>query len=264
MRSSSARWRYRPGSTLILGESYLLVGGLRGMSSPARRFRLVILDLDGTLYSSQSYVEELGGAVVRVVAEMLGVGPEEAYRRLRDAKERAITTSASLGLLGISRQRFYDRLAELVEPSRHIRPSGELEGRVRRLKARGLLVALHTNAGRRLASKVLDALALPPSLFDYIVTCEDADPKPSPAGYERIVAAAGCIPEQCIYVGDRAVAELRTAKIMGMFTVKVGGKPSLWADTHAKSIIEALELVEGLVALGPAKGWSRSKGGGTY
>jgi beta-phosphoglucomutase-like phosphatase (HAD superfamily) len=90
------------------------------MPASAKRLRLVILDLDGTLYSSRSYVEELGRAVVRVAAEMLGTGLEEAERRLNMAKERSITTSAALGLLGLNRREFYERLAALVEPSKHI------------------------------------------------------------------------------------------------------------------------------------------------
>jgi putative hydrolase of the HAD superfamily len=227
------------------------------MPASAKRFRLVILDLDGTLYSSRSYVEELGRAVVRVAAEMLGTGLEEAERRLSMAKERSITTSAALGLLGLDRREFYERLAALVEPSKHIGPSVGLEERVRRLKGLGLRVALHTNAGRSLASKVLAALGLQPDLFDYIVTSEDAEPKPSPGGYERLVSVAGCRPEQCIYIGDRALAELRTAKMMGMLTVKVGGRPSIWADIHASSIFEALSVVERAVRNAPPKGAER-------
>jgi HAD superfamily hydrolase (TIGR01549 family) len=212
-----------------------------------RRFRLLALDMDGTLYSSRSYVEELEKAIVALVAEMLGVSSEAAARRLAEAKSRVLTTSASLDLLGIPRSEFYERLSRMVEPASHIKPRIGVEDVLRRIKARGVKIALHTNAGRALTKKVLSALGLKPDLFDIIVTSEDAAPKPSPQGYELLLLSAGCRAEECIYVGDRAIAELRTAKIMGMFTVKVGGRPSIWADVHAGDILEALEQVEKLV-----------------
>jgi len=212
-----------------------------------RRFRLVALDMDGTLYFSRGYVEELERAIVVLVAEMLGLSMEDAARRLMEAKTRALTTSASLGLLGIRRSEFYERLSQMVNPASHIKPRPGLEDRLRRIKACGVKIALHTNAGRPLARKVLSALDIKPSLFDFIVTSDDAEPKPSPQGYELLLLSAGCRAEQCIYVGDRALAELRTAKMMGMFTVKVGGRESIWADLHAVDIVEALELIEKLI-----------------
>lgn len=205
------------------------------------------LDLDGTLYSSQSYVKELEEAIVRLTAEMLGVSPREAAQRLTEAKTQALTTSASLKLLGIRRSEFYDRLSRMVNPASHIEPRPEVEDLLRRIKARGVKVALHTNAGRPLALKVLSALALNPNLFDFIVTSDEAEPKPSPQGYELLLLSAGCRAEECIYIGDRAVAELRTAKMMGMFTVKVGGRESMWADLHFRDILEALRAMEALI-----------------
>ncbi|MEM0481292.1 MAG: HAD family hydrolase [Nitrososphaerota archaeon] len=212
-----------------------------------RRFRLLALDMDGTLYSSRSYVEELERAIVALIAEMLGVTTETAAKRLIEAKSRVLTTSASLDLLGIPRSEFYERLSRMVEPARHIKPRLGVEDGLRRIKARGVKIALHTNAGGALTRKVLSALSLRPEVFDIIVTSEDAAPKPSPQGYELLLLSAGCRAEECIYVGDRAIAELRTAKIMGMFTVKVGGRASIWADLHAGDILEALSKVERLI-----------------
>ncbi len=219
-----------------------------------RRFRLLALDMDGTLYSSRSYVEELERAIVSLLAEMLGVTTETAAKRLMEAKSRVLTTSASLDLLGIPRSEFYERLSRMVEPARHIKPQLGVEDGLRRIKARGVKTALHTNAGRALTRKVLSALGLRPEVFDIIVTSEDAAPKPSPQGYELLLLSAGCSPEECIYVGDRAVAELRTAKIMGMFTVKVGGRASMWADLHVGDILEALRQVERLIEGSGLKG----------
>lgn len=208
---------------------------------------MLALDLDGTLYTSQGYLEELERAIPRLLAEMLGLSLKEAADRLREAKMRALTTSASLGVLGVKRTEFYERLTRMVEPARYIEPRPELEDRLRRIKARGVKIALHTNAGRALALKVLSALGLSPGVFDLIVTSDEVEPKPSPQGYEYLLLSAGCRAEECIYVGDRAVAELRTAKMMGMFTVKVGGKESIWADLHAGDILEALEKIESIV-----------------
>jgi len=208
-----------------------------------RGHSVLALDLDGTLYSSRGYVAELADAIVGLVGEMLGVTRGEALRMLRKAKGRALTTSASLGLLGINRREFYERLSRIVDPARHIKPNPLIYEMLMRIKARGVKLALHTNAGRPLALKVLSALGLSPHLFDFIITGDEVEPKPSPRGYEYIVLAAGCRPEACIYVGDRAIAELRTAKMMGMLTVKVGGRDSIWADIHVKDILEALERV---------------------
>ncbi|MEM0444804.1 MAG: HAD family hydrolase [Nitrososphaerota archaeon] len=212
-----------------------------------RRIKLVAMDLDGTLYSSRSYVEELERAIARLLAEMLGVDVDEAVRRLVEAKSRVMTTSASLTLLGVKREVFYEKLAGMVEPSNHIQPRPELEDLLRRIKAQGVKVALHTNAGRPLALKVLKALGLSVNVFDIVVTSDEAEPKPSPRGYEYLLLSAGCRPEECVYIGDRALAELRTAKFMGMLTVKIGGRVSIWADLHAGDIVEALGKVVELI-----------------
>lgn len=205
--------------------------------------KIVIFDIDGTLYSSRSYEASLEDAIINIVGVKLGVSREEALRRLREAKRRRMTVSYSIEELGLDRHAFYRELARRVDPSLHISPRPALREGLSILRARGVKVAAHTNSGRELALKVLSSLGLEESDFDLLITSDEADPKPSPSGYSLILERLGCRPSEAVYVGDRPVVELRPAKLMGMRTIQVGGVPSPWMDLHAGDVDDALKIL---------------------
>ncbi|MCS7129183.1 MAG: HAD family hydrolase, partial [Candidatus Caldarchaeum sp.] len=124
------------------------------------RFKAVFFDVDGTLYRSREYEENLLESAVAVVAEILKIGRSEAFRRLMALKREVKTVSRSVEMMGINRSKFYDRLAEVASPEKFIVPSPTVAEMLRNIRRRGVVVGLHTNSGRRLALKVLSCLGV--------------------------------------------------------------------------------------------------------
>jgi len=211
------------------------------------KIKLVIFDIDGTLYESREYEVELGRTIVSLVGEMLGISTDDARQRLESEKKTSLTVSSSIARLGIDRRRFYTLLAERIEPSRFIAPDPLVAEMVRTLRLAGVKVAAHTNSGALLAGKVLDALGLKPEDFDVVMTSDEAEPKPAPDGYVKITERAGVSLSEAVYVGDRPLVELRTAKTLGMKTILVGQRRSIWADYPASTIHEALKIINKLI-----------------
>lgn len=213
------------------------------------KIRLIIFDIDGTLYSSSEYEVELGKTIVKLIAEILGISFEEAKELLETKKKSSLTVSSSITKLGIDRSHFYSLLAQRIEPSRFITPEPDLVEKIRSLRGKGLKLAAHTNSGTQLAKKVLNAMGLSPEDFDVLVSSDEAEPKPAPDGYVLIIKKLGIAPDETIYVGDRPIVELRTAKRLGMITILIGTQRSRWADYTASTIHEALELINRLASL---------------
>lgn len=85
----------------------------------------------------------------------------------------------------------------------------------------GLGLAMDTNRTRIGARKILDFFNLP-QYFNPIISCEDAAPKPSPEGPEKICSVWGASPCQALFVGDSA-NDRSAAKGAGMIFAGFGG-----------------------------------------
>lgn len=97
------------------------------------------------------------------------------------------------------------------------------------LQDAGLRVIVAGNQTAR-AGELLRALALP---ADVIATsAEWGVPKPEPAFFERVVEAAGCDPDQVLYVGDHPANDVHPAKAAGLRVAHLRRGPwgHLWAD----------------------------------
>ncbi|MCX8201331.1 MAG: HAD family hydrolase [Candidatus Caldarchaeum sp.] len=205
--------------------------------------KAVFLDVDGTLYRSREYEEHLLSQAVSVIAELLGIGKHEAFRKLAETKKIYKTVSKSVEVLGISRKVFYDKLADKVKPSEYIRRSDEVPQILRALRGRGIFVGLHTNSGRKLAKKVLDCLMVSDDCYDFIVTSDEAEPKPSDEGYRLLLAKAGVRASEALYVGDRCDVEVAPAKKLGLKTAIIHGGGCEFADIILTDIRELLSFV---------------------
>lgn len=212
-----------------------------------RRLKAVVFDVDGTLYRSDSYVKHLRKTMVEVLAHLLGVGFDEAYRRLREVKARVRTFSLSVEVLGIDRRTFYNLVADRVEACKYIPRRPELKTMLRELHALGLKVGCHTNSGRRLAEKVLECLGLGLKDFDVCVTSEDAAPKPLEGGYLLFLSRLGLNPDEVLYVGDRWSVEVEPAKKLGMLTALVASRPRGEPDLYLRDVVELPDILRSLL-----------------
>ena len=212
------------------------------------KLRAVVFDLDGTFYRSDKYILHVRRCMDEVLAEFLGVGVEEAHRRLEEAKATLMTISASVEYLGMDRRIFYKRLAERVHPRLYIPRRPELREMLGELRSMRLRIGVHTNSGRPLAEKVLDALGLTINDFDACITSDDAEPKPSPQGYMRFLEIFDVDACEVVYVGDRWKVEVEPAKKLGMKTILVSPKLVGEPDVHVRDVMEVPKAVRSLYA----------------
>ncbi|MCL7401333.1 MAG: HAD family hydrolase [Thaumarchaeota archaeon] len=207
------------------------------------RVDAVVFDVDGTLYRSAEYERYLRESIYMVLGEMLGIDYREAGMKLESLKKNLKTVSLSVEAMGVDRRRFYELLAERVEPSIYIKPRLEVKNLLSKLREKNVKIGCHTNSGRRLYLKVIRAINLSVSDFDVIVTSDDADPKPLKNGYILLSRLLRVPFNKILYVGDRWEVEVKPAKELGMITALVysrKGKP----DFYLKDITEILKIIE--------------------
>jgi len=185
------------------------------------KVKAIIFDLDGTLYKSESYLRQLADGIRDTLAELLSISSQEAEKLIKELRLRFGSITLGLKSLGIKRSIFYERLVEKLSPENLIEPNHELLRMLLEFKRMGLKLGCHTNASRKLARKVFKTLQIDPEMFDVLITCDDADPKPTPSGYLKILEVLKLKPEEIMYVGDRWRVELEPAKELGMKTVLI-------------------------------------------
>ncbi len=207
------------------------------------RFKAVFFDVDGTLYRSREYEEHLLQSAVTVISEILGIGRSEAFRRLMEVKKEVKTVSKSVEILGINRSKFYERLAAVVDVKSYITTTPTVVEMLRWLRQRNVIVGLHTNAGKKLAMKVLMYLGIDSGCYDFIVTSDDAEPKPDLSGYLLLLEKAGVKPYEALYVGDRCEVEIAPAKRINMHTAAIYIQECPYADYFLKDIAEVKQLI---------------------
>jgi len=220
------------------------MGGLTPSRTSSLKIRALIFDLDGTLYTSKDYTRHLLEGIVKTLAELFSMGEDDAFKLLQDLRARYGSITLGVESMGIKRSEFYGRLVEKLDPERFIAARPELLKFLEELRMMGFKLGCHTNASRLLAERVLGALGIPPEIFDVIVTCDDAEPKPMPEGYLKIVEALGLRPEEILYVGDRWKVELEPAKRLGMRTALVADKPRGEPDLIIRDVLELREKLK--------------------
>ncbi|MDW7977538.1 MAG: HAD hydrolase-like protein, partial [Candidatus Caldarchaeum sp.] len=128
-------------------------------------------------------------------------------------------------------------------PEKFIVPSPTVAEMLRNIRRRGVVVGLHTNSGRRLALKVLSCLGVDEECYDFMVSSDDAEPKPDLAGYVVLLSKAGVKAFESLYVGDRCDVEIAPAKKLGMQTALVHSEACVYADFFLKDVIEVERLI---------------------
>lgn len=202
------------------------------------RIRALIFDLDGTLYTSEDYTRHLMDGIVNSLIELLSISSQEALKLLQNLRSRYGSVTLGISSIGLEKSEFYRKLVKRLAPEKFITPRPELLKFLLELRQMGFKLACHTNASRVLAEKILKTLEVPSEIFDVIVTCDDAEPKPMPGGYLKIIEALGLSPDEVLYVGDRWRAELETAKKLGMRTALVADKPRGEPNLVIRDVLE--------------------------
>lgn len=207
------------------------------------KVKVAVFDLDGTLYKSSDYEKFLLRAIEVLVAEMLHTDFTLGKRLFRETMRVQGTVARTVETLGLSGPEFYLRLSERVKPESFIKPDDKVTSLLRFLHACGVKVVLHTNSGRPLVLKVLRALGLEETFFDFLVTSDVQSAKPSPAGYLHILYLTGAKPAEVVYIGDRYDIEVEPASRLGMKTILIGRRKKTFIVDYAVSSIDEVKRI---------------------
>ncbi len=183
--------------------------------------KALVFDLDGTLYTSAPLGAEIMLSAERYIAELKGVGREDAELLLRGAKNNltaaggfeATLSMACLELGGDLRE-LHRRFSIEVRPERFLARDERVADFLKTLGRRFELY-VYTNNNRRLSAAIMEILGVA-GLFRQVFTIEDTwRPKPDRDALEDIFRRIGRQPDECLFVGDRYDVDLRLPAAMG-------------------------------------------------
>jgi putative hydrolase of the HAD superfamily len=201
--------------------------------------RLVLFDLDDTLYASASGLwPAIGQRINLYLIERLGLG-SDAVAGLRQRYMETFGTTLN-GLrydYGIDAEDYLAFVHDLPL-EQYLEPSPALGDMLARLPLRKVVF---TNADAPHARRVLARLGVAQQ-FESIIDVHALNflSKPDPRAYERALALTGEQPADCVFVDD-AVRNLRPAHALGMATglvSAVGGTVPSGVDFQIDSILE--------------------------
>jgi len=196
------------------------------------RITSIVFDLDGTLYSSSEFADEIFLAAAKGLALQLGMEPAEAASRLAAAKEaiaartgREATLSTASQELGGDIRAFHDYLAGHVNPEQFLARDEQVVAMLQRLQEKYRLY-IYTNNNRTLAARIMRATGIE-DLFTAVFTIEDFwRAKPDRLALAKLYAAIGAEPVECLFAGDRYDVDLRLPEEHGslvLLTTTVAG-----------------------------------------
>ena len=188
--------------------------------------KLVVFDLDDTLYSAASGVfARMDRKINDFLVRELGLTREQADRLRRDYWQRYGTTLRGLMLhYGVDPESFLHEVHD-VRPEELLAPDAVLDRALAAIPARKVV---HTNGIREHAERVLAALGVRhhfEAIYD--IRLDDYRPKPNEAALARILREEGALPHETLVVDDQP-ANLAAAAQLGCRTVLVGTRKGRW------------------------------------
>jgi len=196
----------------------------RGLEAPLPP--VLIFDLDDTLYPEIDFVQSAHRAVAERVWQDLGIDIEPELRRRFAAGQRGDLMSAALVALGVKAPSDY--VGSVLVPvyrehAPRIRPHVETAPVLASLRERGHRLALLSDGWAKVQRGKLAALGLE-GFFDAVVMTDDLGRnawKPSPAGFERILATLGIRGDEALYVADNPYKDFAGPHRLGIRTVRI-------------------------------------------
>lgn len=234
----------------------------RGSTVDPRRNGRVIqgvcLDLDGTLYNRNTFwllmILELGLAVIR---RTISLNELRILYRIRQVTEKARDSGYRVGLATSIIDQVADetssakgRVVDILEKWTNRWQPNVLTGfkdtslrhALTRLRLKGYQIGVYSDYPARYK---LDALALPPTMFDSIVQSLDVNVsalKPDTRGFREVCKQLELDPTSVAYFGDRGDTDGKGAHAAGLSFVHC--KPTFYFARHAPATRYLLELEE--------------------
>ncbi|MEO0123290.1 MAG: HAD family hydrolase [candidate division WOR-3 bacterium] len=201
--------------------------------------KVIIFDLDGTLYTSNEVYQKFAEAAYYTYAKLKKSTIEQAKeilekRREEMKKEKGYAVPYTLALLsfGIPIEEWHKENIKFFNAGDFLKKDEVLKNILLKLKEKYKL-AVFTNNNRIQTERILKALGIE-DLFDYIFTYENFRLiKPDPQIFKLVIKELNVRPEECLMVGDRYYVDLLPAKEQGMEIHEVEGP---------EDIVELLEI----------------------
>lgn len=194
--------------------------------------RLLIFDMDDTLYPEREFVFSGYKAVSKFVLDKYGLFVEDELKRRFEEGQRGDLFSTVLNSLGLklSESGIKEIVAVYREHIPIIRPYSDTS-LISKFKEAGYQVGLLSDGWSGVQKNKWASLGLS-SLFDHVVFTDDFGRdfwKPHTKAFQHICSLAGLAPQQAVYIGDNPVKDFAGPNELGMKSIRIkryGGEHS--------------------------------------
>lgn len=190
------------------------------MRLPVQRLRVLLVDLDDTVYPRHcGLMKEVGRLIFRYMVERMGIPPDEAAALRRQYYHQYGTTLRGLQIHHQVDVEDYLAFVHDLPLARYLQPDPELNAALAAIPQEKVIF---TNATAEHAWSVLERLGVRHH-FRRVVDLRAMGyvNKPNPEAYRRALELLQEPPEACALVED-SLRNLRPAKALGMATILVG------------------------------------------
>ncbi|HPU44505.1 MAG TPA: HAD-IA family hydrolase [Dictyoglomaceae bacterium] len=202
--------------------------------------RLVIFDLDDTLYPEIEFVKSGFREVANVISQDFGFKVDEIYDLLMDAfnKDRKFVFNRVLELLGINNETYLNKIISMYrnhKPEIHLYSDAKA---VLPLLKKNFLLGLVTDGFPSTQRLKVVTLNIEKYFDKAIYTWEKGESysKPSILPFKDMLDEFQLGPEEAIYVGDNIEKDFKGPKNLGMLSVRVIRKEGIYKDAVSPGI----------------------------
>jgi putative hydrolase of the HAD superfamily len=202
--------------------------------------RVILFDLDGTLYKSPEIRKKFAEAAYHALAKLKDISVEDAKSMIEGTREKLkekhgfpVPYTLTLIRFGMPVELWHKENIDFFDPRDYLSQNGELKDMLSGLRKRCRLAIL-TNNNETQAQRILEALKVR-DLFDRVFTYNSFKTmKPNPDFFKKAAKEMGVNPDECLVVGDRYSVDLIPAQDLGMKIYEVKGPDDI------KKLITAL------------------------
>lgn len=204
----------------------------------------LIFDIDGTLYTSEEFVQEQIDVQIRHWADLEGMTHKEARKKISDFRKKYAFEhdgkKISLGNIfrsfGIDIETSIDWRIKLLEPEKFLEPNPKLKSTLEKATKKFKMICV-TNNPVEAARKTLKVIGIDSILPDIVGLDSCRKSKPAKENIELALKITESKAIECVSIGDRYDIDLRLPVEMGMGGVLVDG------------VEDVIDFIESLLAL---------------
>ena len=187
--------------------------------------KLIIFDLDNTLYNEEDYLKSGYKAVAKILANKVERSEKNIYNRMLKIYRSGGGFETFQKYL-IENQHSIELLPKMIEKYRYHKPSITITKRkvqlLKKLSSSGRKLALITNGDADRQMLKIKALGID-GYFDYIlITGKYLSKKywkPNPRGYKEILSKLNCRAKETVFVGDNPEIDIEYPLVSGMTAI---------------------------------------------